>query len=268
MNDQDRDLILALAAGTLSDADATSAHARISAEPELARELEIQQAVQRELTSITPVALSADERSELRSNLITSLNLEATTAPTPVRTSRSIAWWKPVFGIAAAAMFVTAVIVLPGTLSGSDSADESALGTNQTTVAADGFSPTDGTADASDVGGVEEEVPGSTTEVLTFADTDGSDLLAAAEGKSTPESINEALSEDTTPISRSALDLTTVEACIEKLDTILAPGTKVVLGVEERDGDLLVFLGIDDGSGVESVATVNLTECTLVDVDS
>jgi hypothetical protein len=103
---------------------------------------------------------------------------------------------------------------------------------------------------------------------LTFADTDGSDLLAATEGKSTPESINEALAEDTTPIARSALDISTVQMCIEQLDAILAPGTKVVLGVEERDGDLLVFLGIDEGSGVESVATVNLTKCALVDVDS
>ena len=267
MNDQDRDLILALAAGTLSAADAEVARARIAADPSLAHELSVQQAVSRELSSVAPVAMSTEERSELHSNLIAALNLETATTPAPVRTSRSIAWWKPMFGVAAAAMFVTAVIVLPGTLSSDDSAADAALGTAPTTVAGAEFSPTDGTAEAGDAGASEEAAPGTTTEVLTFSETDGADLLAATEGKSTPESINEALAEEM-PVSRSALDLTAVEACIENLDSTLAPGIKVVLGVEERNGDLLVFLGIDDGSGVESVATVNLTSCSLVDVDS
>lgn len=267
MNDQDRDLILALAAGTLSAADAEVARARIAADPSLAHELSVQQAVSRELSSVAPVAMSTEERSELHSNLIAALNLETATTPAPVRTSRSIAWWKPMFGVAAAAMFVTAVIVLPGTLSSDDSAADAALGTAPTTVAGAEFSPTDGTAEAGDAGASEEAAPGTTTEVLTFSETDGADLLAATEGKSTPESINEALAEEM-PVSRSVLDLTTAEACIENLDSALAPGTKVVLGVEERNGDLLVFLGIDDGSGVESVATVNLTSCSLVDVDS
>ena len=76
MNDQDRDLILAYAAGQLSGADAEAASARIASDPELAAEFADQELAMSSLSSIPAVSMTASERAGLRSNLITQLNLD------------------------------------------------------------------------------------------------------------------------------------------------------------------------------------------------
>jgi hypothetical protein len=272
MNDHDRDIILALAAGTLDDEASAVARSRIASDPELTAAFEEQMVARVNLRALEPVAMTGTERDRMRRDLVTALHLDGEAVPQRRARQRSLRWWQPVLGIAAVATVVTAIVVIPGGLSGSDSSSDDVALT--TIVPASGEVPvigeeSDGGADA---GGADTASPPASAEVLTFDDVDGSDLLSVTEGQTDPRAMSESIEDQLDTKARSSLDVGAVEQCLEVLGSQLPEGDKVVLGEilgsEERDTGLVVFLGIvDPDTGVEAVVTVDVTACRIVDID-
>lgn len=110
MNDTDLDLLLALADGRLSAADAEAAQTRVAAEPNLAAELEMQRLALDRLHDLPMPSLDNAERERLHASLREQLHLEPIVAPVPVTRQRRRSWWLPVTGLA------TAAVVLAGAL--------------------------------------------------------------------------------------------------------------------------------------------------------
>lgn len=260
MNEHDRDLILGLTDGSLTGDAAESARARIAADPELASELAAQQAIRSGLTSLPEVTLTETERSGLRSALRTQLNLDDTAAPVaapvPVRTRRFS--WQPVLGLGVAAVFVAAVVILPGTLGGSsdDAADEVALAETTTTAA----TFTDAAGDVA-----EGTTLSRTTSVPEVDDIDGSDLLPDVAAAESPQDLSSTMAEE--QASRSIdLSVDDIQACLEELGDRLPIGDKTPV-VADRDGNrLLVYLALLR-DGPDTIITIDLETCELVDVD-
>jgi hypothetical protein len=269
MNDHERDLILALTEGSLSDEEAGAALARVTGDPELAIELSTQQSVAAILADLPEPELTVNERSHLRAALIEELHLtrEPTAEVVPIR--RGARWWQPVLGVAAVAAVVTAVVVLPGNLGGDESAEVATLketGSSSavtTTIAA-------GAADDGAAGGAAEEgaasdAPVQNAELLTIEDVDGEELLAATEGETTPEGVTRALGEQA-PAPTTLVPIDEIEACLEALATRLPKGETQPVALDARtEGDLL-YLTVDPGDGVQAVVTIRLDTCTLVEV--
>ena len=270
MNDHDRDLILDLTEGTLSADDAARARARVASDPDLAAAYQTQMATKAHLESLPPVAMAADERSSLRKDLIDQLHLDGAPASAASPPRRGFAWWRPIAGIAGVAAVVAAIVVLPGALGGSDDAgsdagSEVAL-TSETRVAGD--SAEGGSSDEAEsapVAGNGEESP-AVAEVPQFTTLDGADLLAATEGATTPAEIADSVY-TLEPTSSAMIDVSEVESCLERLADALPRGDVAPVALEERDGDALLFLTVTEADDVASVVTVNLTTCSLVDVD-
>lgn len=267
MNDHDRDLILALVADDLSDEDAEIARARIASDPHLAAELADQVAAQASLAALPDVTMTSSERRQLRSALIAALNLDEVPAAQPVaHRRRTMSWWQPALGLAAVVVVVGAAIVIPAT-STNDEGDTAAFNTlppAESEITSGGADAPDEALDDGEGGSAMAD----TAEVLTFDETDGSDLLDVTEGETDPATIADALEQsETAPMARSNVNVLTVEQCLEKLDRELPQGNKILLGVEARQTGTVVFLGIDPGTGVDAVATVAIPECVLVDLD-
>jgi hypothetical protein len=270
MNDHDRDLILALAAGELDDQDAEAARARIDADPELAAALDEQMAVRSHLMQSGASAMTPSERAEIRRNLIAELHLDTATSTTPAAAvRRGVRWWQPVLGVAAVAVVVTAIVVIPG--GGSDDSDTGADIAALTTIPASGDVPTTPTSEdeaATDAGGATDGAAPETAEVPEFEEVDGADLLTVTAGQTDPGAMSDALEEELAPQSRSLVDVDSVEACLETLAQQIPDGDTVLLGEEQRDTGRVVFLGvIDPETGVEAVVTIDLAGCRVVDVD-
>lgn len=272
MNDQDRDLILAVAAGELGEAEAAAAMARISADPELAEELAAQRAAMDALGAVPPVAMTGTERADLRSGLMDQLNLDASPAVAPApRSARR--WWQPVFGLAAAAAVVAAVVILPGTLGGDDSADEVAL-TAETTAE----SPVTFGADGAQEGGAEsgESLDSAaadltTTSAIAAPDADltgaSDELLAITKGQRSPREVEESLDDaGVTYIAPFTLERTAaVEGCIEQLADELPAGDLLPLGTANEGGAEVIFVGVVGDGGIETVIAIDITTCSVLD---
>ncbi|MGI9584658.1 MAG: hypothetical protein ACR2N7_03615 [Acidimicrobiia bacterium] len=266
MNDQDRDLILALAAGRLSTEEAAAASARIEANPELAEELSAQRTAIEALATVPEPAMTAEESTALRSSLATQLNIEELPAPVPVK--RRLPWWQPAFGIAAAAVFVTAVIILPGTLSEDDT---SATDSEQQFVALDQAPTTLAVSSQSDDSAssppqTESPADGQAAPESSLPEPDGVDLLNATRGQDDPAEMDESL-EEVGVTKRSSVDADRVASCLDTLAAELPPGEKHVLGAKPSDDGEVVFIGVDDGEGVSAVVSISLDTCSIVDID-
>jgi len=266
MNDNDRDLILDLTEGTLSADDAARARALVASDPDLAHVLQTQMATKAHLESLSPVAMAAEERAALRGDLIEQLHLDSPPESAPSPSRRGFAWWKPIAGIAGVAAVITAIVVLPGSLGGSDDAGTEVALTSETRMASD--SSTGGSSDEAEstaVAGGGEESP-SVAEVPEFTSLDGADLLEATEGAQSPAEIADSVSR-LDPTSSALIDVSAVEACLERLAGELPRGDVAPVALEQRDGDALLFLTVAEADDVASVVTVNLTTCSLVDID-
>ncbi len=266
MNDNDRDLILDLTEGTLSADDAARARAFVASNPDLAAAYQTQMATKAHLESLPPVAMAADERSALRQDLIAQLHLDGASESVASPSRRGFAWWKPIAGIAGVAAVVAAIVVLPGSLGGTDDAGTDVALTSETRVASD--SSTGGSSDEAEsapVDGGAEESP-VVAEVPQFTSLDGADLLEATEGAQSPAEIADSVS-TLEPTSSALIDVAAVESCLERLADELPRGDVAPVALEQRDGDVLLFLTVTEANDVASVVTVNLTTCTLVDVD-
>lgn len=272
MNDQDRDLILAVAAGDLGEAEAAAAMARISADPELAEELAAQRAAMDALGTVPPVAMTGTERAELRSGLMDQLSLDTAPAAAPAPKSAR-RWWQPVFGLAAAAAVVAAVVILPGTLGGDDAGDEVAL-TAETTAE----SPVTFSEDGAQEGGAEsgESLDSAAADLTTTsafaapdADLTGAsdELLAITKGRRSPQEVEESLDDaGITYIAPFTLDRTAaVEGCIEQLADELPAGDLLPLGTANEGGVEVVFVGVVGDGGIETVIAIDITTCSVLD---
>jgi hypothetical protein len=110
MNDTDLDLLLALADGRLSAADAAAARTRIAADPHLAAELEMQRLAVDRLHDPPMPTLDTAERERLHASLREHLHLEPIVVPVPVTRPRRRSWWLPAMGLATAAVVLAGVL--------------------------------------------------------------------------------------------------------------------------------------------------------------
>jgi anti-sigma factor RsiW len=110
MNDTELDLVLALADGRLSAADAAAARTRIAADPNLAAELKMQRLAVDRLHDLPTPTLDEAERERLHASLRAQLHLEPITVPVPVTPQRRRSWWLPVTGLATAAVVLAGVL--------------------------------------------------------------------------------------------------------------------------------------------------------------
>ena len=273
MNNQDRDLILAYAAGQLSGADAEAASARIASDPELAAELASQQLAMSSLSSMPSVAMTSAERTGLRSHLINELNLEA--APVAAAApSRWASWWKPVAGLAAAAAVVTAIVVLPATLSGDDDFLQAVPAESDTAALEEAtFTDSAGSADGASSGtaatttAAASESAGEESPQASDVSTD--EVLDATAGADTPSEAEDGL--DLAQYKLAPLDTqrgSTLEACVEQLSDELPPGDLITLGTTIVDGVETLFVGITDETGITSVASIDIDDCRVVEIAS
>ena len=304
MNDQDRDLILALAAGQLSEADAAAASARIATNPELAQALADQELALASLSTVPEVALTSAERQEMRSGLIVQLNLEtapaATAATSAGATSRTLRWWQPVVGLAAAAV-VTAVVVLPNQ-GGDDMSNVAALrpatdtaATEEETFSEDGGGELNSpgsadaatttqaagevttTAPASDVTSeapeatadaeAEEQDTGTDEGAVPESKVLSTDVLSATEGDDTPEEAEAGVR--SSGFALDPLDTarsSEVDSCLEQLSTQLPQGDVIPLGTQVYEGAESLFIGITDAAGIAAVAAIDLDACQILEI--
>lgn len=273
MNDQDRDLIAALAEGLLSGTEAEDALARIEADPEMSAEYSGQLSALDFLGSgVTPLMTTA-ERDVLHVNLTEQLGLVSKPTPTPSPVRRRLPWWQPVFGLATAAAVVAAIVILPGTLTGgsSDNASFDLVSAELESTDVDQTQTTAAAAGAAD--GVQEAAPLDARALddeaeIAVHETDTvslEDLLKQTSGADSPDAVEEQLStfgfESTVDLNAAAID-----RCIHELSDDLPDGIidSRVIGANAQDDKTIVHLGFDFGSGIEDGLSFVLDDCTLV----
>ncbi|MGI9667448.1 MAG: hypothetical protein ACR2N2_10140 [Acidimicrobiia bacterium] len=255
MNEQDLDLILALASGSLSGQDAAAAQARVDADPELAQELATQRAAIEASSATAPVAMTTDESSALRSELMTELHLDASPTPAAAPAKRAMPWWQPVLGFGAAAVLVVTIIVGPGLLGDSDAQFDQAALPESTTVASAETAETDETRSAA--GGSEEQ--------SADASVDGSALFDLVSGELDADDLAGEL-EVAGVSSLSSEKMAGVDSCLDQMADQINAERFVPLGSSDTDPNL-VYLGAAGGQGIDSVLTIDLSDCTIVSID-
>jgi hypothetical protein len=283
MNDMDRDLIIALAQGTLSTTAAEEATARIEADPELAAEYAEQVVALQFLQSAPPPLMTGAERSTLRTNLATQLGLLPVASPAAAVPKGKSRWWVPAFGMATAAVVVIAFVVFPGAQQDSfqevsmqldDASPDSsqiAESSPQTTAAASASASA--SASAEDSGGAEFDsasVPPPTVEdPVSVYETDSvalDELLNQADGADSIESVQRQMS-DLSFKSRVDLDSDEVNACLNELSTELPDEILdiLVIGADVEGERTTVHVGFDFGEGVDDGMSFVLESCELVE---
>ncbi len=280
MNDTDIGIILALAQGHLSGQAKTDALAYVRANSELSAELASQIAALDALQSVGSPSMTDSERTVLRSNLIEELHLDA--APLiPSLRKRRTSFWQPVIGLASAAALVLAILVVPGMLSsGQDEAtfqlaardqgsqsgesgtdlDESTL----TSVAAaesieslDNFDTEDGSFGSAladeDVLNVYEIAKEDLPELLDIVVTERSSQ------ERSDEKLARFRSSAVTPI-----DLAALNSCLDQLFETLPDAELTPLAVTTGQQGRIVHLGVDEGTGIDRLISVDLGTCSIV----
>ncbi|MEA3510388.1 MAG: hypothetical protein U9R51_03030, partial [Actinomycetota bacterium] len=137
MNERNQNLIIDLIGGRLSPDEERTALSRIEGDPNLLAEYTAQMSALSILESSKRPMMTKDERATLHETLRRQLHLDDSTAPVVAAPSRLQRWWAPIGGLAVAAVVIVgAVVVLPNTLSGSDSDTvfEAALAETTTTA--------------------------------------------------------------------------------------------------------------------------------------
>jgi len=271
MNDQDRDLIAALAEGRLGTDAAEAAIARIESDPELSTEYASQVTALEFLASSATPRMTSTERTTLHANLTEQLGLVA--APAPETVKKKTPWWAPAFGLATAAAVVAAVVILPGGLS-DQSADMSAESAGEalmsvTTAAAGSTAEAPTSAEenqATDGGQADDAVPEAGG--ISVYETDAvqlEELLSEIEGADSTDEIQRELS-DLSLKSTIDLDAAEINACIDDLSDQIPPGVEVihVIGALVEAEATIIHLGFDYGEGVEDGLSFEFENCSLV----
>ena len=263
MNEQDRDLIIALAQGHLSTDAAGQANARIEADPELASAYAEQILALDHLNSLDAPQMTIDERSGLHANLIEQLGLVPVPETPPAPAKGKATWWAPVVGLATAAAVVAAVVILPG--SSDESFDDVSAGANLDTA----VTSTAASAAESAPQTATDELGATDAEELTVYATGSvelEELIEEADGAGSPQAVERQLAE-LNFTSTVDLDTDEVQTCLNELSTDLPDGITeiLVLGADVDNESTVVHLGFDFGSGVEDGLSFVLGDCSLVD---
>jgi hypothetical protein len=280
MNDQDRDLIAALAQGQLSAPVAADAVAHIETDPELAAEYAGQVIALQFLQSATPPVMTQTERSKLHTNLTEKLGLLPAAAPAPAVSKKRTQWWVPVFGFVAAAAVVAAFVIFPG--SSPDAVQDVSAelpGETESVSQPSAVSPQTTTAstDAQDSSIVEESAgatapPDADDGAFSVYETDTvalDELLNQANGADSPEGVRRQLSNMSFKSSVD-LDPNEVNRCLNDLDTEIPDGVLevLVIGADAENDQTIVHVGFDFGEGVEDGMSFVLETCELVEHSS
>lgn len=281
MNDADLEIIISLANGDLDGQDRIDALAHVNADPSLASELDTQISMINAVQSLPGAEMTEAERTTLHANLIEQLHLEqAPMVPVPVK--RRVAWWQPAVGLASVAAVVFAIVVVPNMLSSTDGDDVAFLevsteisaefgasgGATEPTTTAAGAD----TTVANDAGGDDattEEAPSADAGQDGFQDFDlplyrvpadrQKEFNDLATGETSPVDLREKL-ERSGFLQGAAVDSGLLQACLEVLEG-LPEGVPLAIG----DGDLdTVFVGVDAGSGIQTILEIDLATCSVV----
>jgi hypothetical protein len=276
MNDQDRDLIAALAQGQLSRPAAEDAIARIEIDSELASEYAYQVTALQFLQSASRPVMTQAERSTLHANLTEQLDILPAAPPTSSSSKKRAQWWVPVFGFAAAAAVVAAFVIFPGSSQdtfqevsadlegGSESSTEFSAASPQTTNASQDAQDSAVTEESAGT----EEPPVADDGSLSVYETDSvglDELLAKADGADSRDSVQRQLSTFGFG-SNIALDSDEVDRCLSELESEI-PADVVdihVIGAEHDEESTIIHLGFDYGSGVEDGLSFVLESCADV----
>lgn len=270
MNDQDRDLIAALAEGSLGTEAAEAAIARIESDPELSAEYADQVAAFEFLTSSAAPRMTSAERTTLHANLTEQLGLVAPPAPVPAKTKTP--WWVPAFGLATAAAVVAAVVIFPGGSSdefeqaGAEIAGETAV--SETTASAGPAADTSTEAEeqaAGDGGATDDLADVGDISVYETDAVELNELIDEVEGADSTDEIHRELSALSFK-STIDFDVADVNACIDELSDHIPPGVATihVLGASVEDEATIIHLGFDYGDGVEDGLSFAFENCAFV----
>ncbi len=265
MNDNDIEIILALANGTLTGDEERRARRRVEADPELAAELAAQIAAVESLDALPPVSLTDAERSTLRASLVEQLGLEPAAAP-PAR-RRALSWWKPVLGLASAAAVALAFVVVPSMLSSNQSEEAGVALVSETDMAGE---PTTTAA-----AGGDEEMAATTMAGTTLARAEDGETYALPEVPLTgaPELLAATVDSSDEPSSKlgeaGSLPTTAVSAaeladCIDRLDDDLPPSPLVPFAVTTTEDAQIVHLALEGAGDPADVVRVSLPDCSIV----
>jgi hypothetical protein len=269
MNDQDLDLLLALAEGRLSAADAEVAQTRLSTNPNLVAELEIQRLVVDRLRDLPMPALTEAESRSLRAALRDELHLEPAVAPVAAGPRRR-SWLFPLTGLATAAVVLLGVLyIVPRTGDDSSGEDVVAVATFATADEAGTAPPaalnnaTEDAAEFADEGTSPPDEP-SPDDTPTDDATAGTAQTEPTETQ-TDEAAGNATDEESTPAPPPPADEGSDDPTIEvaALDTGVPTADELVAVAETRpddpEGAIAAYLG-SAGSAV-SLSTADLDRC-------
>ncbi len=276
MNDTDIEIILALAQDHLSGQAKADALAHIQADPDLTRELSSQIAAIKALRSLEPPQLTDQERTVLRAELTERLHLETPRlSSTPAR--RSVAWWRPMIGLASAAALVLAIIVVPGLLnSGRDEASADFTALAQVSPAGDDgaarseSAPTSAAADSLeslDMGAAESGTALFDEDSLNVYEITEQDLPGLLDVVMTEQSSRELSDEKLARYGfakSSPVDLAAISVCLDVLFDSLPDVDLMPLAVTTDERGQTVHFGVDSGAGVDSLVSVDLGTCSVV----
>jgi hypothetical protein len=286
MNDTDLDIILGIAGYQLTGQEKRDALERIASDPELSAELASQVAALEGLKTIRAVSMTAAERASLRSNLRERLHLDPL-APAVVATRQRRPWWQPVLGLASAAALIVAIVSVPSMFSGSDDS-----GVDIVAVAPETAAVEDTARNQDDTGGgdLTIAVPEvAQDDVLEFfADADalvpttksapiaGTDTSGEDEGRTLEDGIESGDEGTDGALENGAALLGTpfttfeaeeVEVCLTSLEEALPPGELVAHAATTTAAGVIVHFGIGPPDGIEYAVSVDISTCSIVDID-
>ncbi len=268
MNDRDRDLIVDLLEGRLSQAETAAAMSRVADDPALAAAYHQQMAVRDTLTGQHEPVLSDAERSNLRADLVEQLHLQHQPVRSGVRRSRR-RWWQPVLGLTTVAAAVVAIALLPGTF-GSSSDDAGTAEVRFTaTDGAESLPPAAGMEQGAEDDTADMFAPGEPVEVVDLPDAKVDELLEATAGNTTPAEVERNMS--ALGYSKSLfIDGSVIEDCVNAVRSSLPAGTTsvLVLGADSTGESTIVHLGLTMDDGIEAVVTIDLKDCSILPHDS
>jgi hypothetical protein len=268
MNDRDKDLIIDLGEGRLTQAETEAAMSRVANDPEFAAAYRQQMAVRDTLTDQQEPMMSGAERSAMRAKLVEELHLE----DKPVRSKPGPAkrpWWQPVLGLTTVAAAVVAIALLPGTLGSSSDEGGTADVRFNATDGAESLPPAAGMEQDAGDDAVDLFAPGEPVEVVDLPDAKVEELLEATEGNTTPAEVERNMS--ALGYSKSQfVDGSVIEDCVNAIRSSLPAGTTsvLVLGADSTGDSTIVHLGLTMNAGIEAVVTIDLSDCSILPHDS
>lgn len=286
MSEHDPNLITDLISGRLSPSERDEALEYIASDPALRSEYETQLATSSLLHDLPSPALTAEERSTLHASLRQQLHLDdapaLVVAPAPSRWQR---WWAPVTGLAAAAVVIGVIVVLP---SGQDESFEaiSASLTETTAQASSDANSSDGGGETLDGAFADEQAaPTESAEAETTAAAEETTTTAASAAEVTGdappgalphvpdgdlESIARSYGNDPDVFARGYASLTKdgssdvvsdIDVCLTEASSAADTSVLELVATTVVDGAEAVVLSVTSSDGEPYLVALDLATC-------